>query len=239
MRMKSAFEIIVNAGGGKPPVDLPPELQEAAARLLPPPSSSKKKKKTKKSPSAKSNTTSSSYSQSGGPSPIDSSSPQEGSSVPFTSSHLPFDFASSSSSSSHLPIPHRSLQSIPELHSTPPTGSTTSPSSYPFISPGLRPPSPAFNVFPGSHNHLHSSSSYGNPHLQYPLSPSLPPFPAQFADLGPSSRSSPSLARLFAMKSPDDDDRAGSGTRDLDLYRQDPIHLGYLTEEISRELFEL
>lgn len=235
MRMKSAFEIIVNAGGGgKPNVDLPPELQEAAARLLPS-SSSKNPPKKKRSASAKSTTTSPSYSQGAGPSPIDSSSPR----TEFPS--LPFDFASSSSSS-HVPVPHPSLASIPEFYPPPPTISTTSPSNYPFLSPGPQPqpPSPSFHLLPsGSHNHLHPSSSYNNPSLRYTSSPSLPPFPAQFADLGPSSRSSPSLARLFAMKSPDDDEGPGSGTRDLDLYRQDPVHLGYLTEDVSRELFDL
>lgn len=110
--------------------------------------------------------------------------------------------------------------------------------------------SQGFEFLPGSGSGSNSSSIHPPFHLPTPnylyapspLPPPPPPFPSQFKDLGPSSRSSASLARLFALETVDSDrgnNLRGGGRQgqQLDMYRQDPVVLGFLSEQRSRELW--
>lgn len=160
----------------------------------------------------------------GGPSATSSISPQADFATPSTYS---VGRVTSTTFTDGLPP---SAIPLPAYHHSPPTTSPIGQLSYP-STPGGSTGSTFSPLFP-------SNTPSASEHFYAAPPPPLPPFPSQFKDLGPSSRSSPSLARLFALKSIDEDHPSGSA-RQLDLYRQDPVHLGYLTEDASRALFEL
>ncbi|KAL7416560.1 hypothetical protein BDY24DRAFT_237240 [Mrakia frigida] len=148
---------------------------------------------------------------------------------------------------SRLPDPARALSRMKESFDTimkqkellSASGSSSQPTTPPFPpsssssssrrnQPPPRPSSstPA-NSFYDSIASLSSSSRFNN---QPP-----PPHRPSFDDFGPSSQSSSSLAQLFAVKTADEDRKSRRAERPI--YRQDPIDLGYLTEEDSRILF--
>lgn len=116
--------------------------------------------------------------------------------------------------------------SQPTIPPFPPSSSSSSRRNQPPPQPSS---STAANSFYDSIASLSSSSRFNN---QPP-----PPHRPSFDDFGPSSQSSSSLAQLFAVKTADEDRKSRRAERPI--YRQDPIDLGYLTEEDSRILFAL
>lgn len=237
MRMKSAFEIITNSKAtGSTQITIPEDLALVASsasstRLVLPPSSAA-------SPNA------GPQAERSLPQPMTHyeshlSPPSAASGRPSYPSPLPFP--GPTHHDQHTTLPRFQLPSPLPPGSVAPSSSSSGSSIPNYLLPRPDPPPPAFylppRLQPQHPAFLHPSSSLFAHAGQGRILPPLPPFPAQFKDLGPSSRSSPSLARLFSLKPPDDPDRVDN--QNLDLWRQDPITLGYITEQSSRELFDL